>query len=100
MTITTHLILLCAVAALITVMAMFVPTSVGQITSGQQDVVLPPQLILRDTVRCTTGITNMLQQQQSQSQMPSQEQVNYAMGLLLVSSLVELSLPMIAYVMY
>ena len=37
----------------------------------QHDVVLPPQLILRDTMRDSVGVTTLQQQQQPQSQMPS-----------------------------
>ena len=56
------------------------PTSVALTTLGQHDVVLPLQLIQRDTMRGSVGLTTMLQQQQSQSQMPSQAYDNNAMG--------------------
>ena len=38
-------------ASFITMTATTAPTSVEQMTSGQQDVILPPQLIQRDTLR-------------------------------------------------
>ena len=63
---------------------MLVLISVGQTTSAQHYVVLPSQLIPRDTVRDSVGLTNM-PQQQSQSQMPSQAYANYAMGPLQAS---------------
>ena len=46
---------------------------------GQQDVVLKPQLILRDAMRGSARLNNM-PQQQPESQIPSQAYVNYAMG--------------------
>ena len=51
----------------------------GLTTLGQHELVLPPQLILRDTMRGSAKLT-ILQLQQPQSQMPSQVYVNYAMG--------------------
>ena len=74
----------CCGASFITVMVMLVPTSVGQIKSGQHGVVLPPQLILRDTLMGFACFTNLLQHQPPQSQMPSQVYANYAMGPLQV----------------
>ena len=47
---------------LITVMVMLAPTSVGQTTLGQYDVLLPPHLIQRDTMRSSVGLIIMLQQ--------------------------------------
>ena len=58
-------------ATLITMMVMLATISVGQTTLVPHDVVLPPQLILRGTMRGSPGLTTMLQQHQSQSQMPS-----------------------------
>ena len=55
-------------------------TSVGSAPLGQYDVVLTPQLILRDTMRGAVGLTTVLQPQHSQSQMPSQAYGNYVMG--------------------
>ena len=60
-------------------------TSVHQTTVGQNDVVLPPQLIPMYTMRGSVGLTTMSQQQQLQSQMISQAYANYAMGPLQVS---------------
>ena len=45
----------------------------------QYDVVLPPLLIMRDSVRCVDGFT-IMPQQQSQSQIPSPASNNYVMG--------------------
>ena len=47
---------------------MLAPTSVGQTTAGQHDVILPPKLILRDTIRGSVGQTTVPQQQEHQSQ--------------------------------
>ena len=41
---------------------MTTATSVGQIILGQEDVVLALWLILRDSMRGSVGLTNMLQQ--------------------------------------
>ena len=57
-----------------------VPTAVDLTAFGQHDVVLPPQLILRNTVRGSVCLTTVPQQQQSQSQIPSQAYTNYALG--------------------
>ena len=46
------------------------PTSVGSAPLGEHDVVLPPQLIQRDTMMGSVGLAT---QQQPQSQMPSQD---------------------------
>ena len=48
----------CSRTTLITKMVMLAPTSVGQTTLGQ-----PPQLILKDTVKGSVGLTTMQQQQ-------------------------------------
>ena len=47
------------------------PTSVSLAASGYHDVVLPPHLIPRDTLRGSIGLTTVPQQQQPQSQMIS-----------------------------
>ena len=62
-------------------------TSVGLTTFGQHDVVLPPELIPRDTMWDSVGLTIEPQQQQQQSQMFSQAYANYVMGPLQVSFL-------------
>ena len=54
-------------ALLITVTVMHAGTSVGQGTFGQHDVVLPPQLALRNTMRGLVGLTTLSQQQEPQS---------------------------------
>ena len=59
-------------ASTITIHVTMAPTCVGLTALGQHSVFLPPQLILRDTMRGSAGITNVPQQQQPQSQMPSQ----------------------------
>ena len=58
---------------------------------GQQDVVLPPVLIPRDT-RGVVGLATV-QQQPPQSQMSFQAYVNYAMGLPQVSFLFRVEPP-------
>ena len=67
-------------APLISMTVILPPVSVGQITLGQQDVVLPPRLMLRDTMMDSAGITNMPKQLHPHSHMPSQACANYAMG--------------------
>ena len=57
--------------------------------SGQNDVVLPPWLIPRDTVWGSVGLTTMMQQQQTQSQMPSQAYVMYVMGPLQINFILQ-----------
>ena len=64
----------------ITVTVMMAPTSVFLPTLCQHDVVQPPLLILRDTMRVSVGLTTVLQPQKPQSQMPSQVHGSYAMG--------------------
>ena len=59
---------------------MLAPPSVGQITLGQHEVALLPQLILKDTTRGLSGLTTMSLQQQPQSRMPFQAYAHYAMG--------------------
>ena len=61
----------CSGASLINTIITLPPTSVGQITSGQQNVVLQPQLIQRETMRGSAGLTDKLQQQHPETQMPS-----------------------------
>ena len=56
-------------------------TSLDETTIGQQHVVLQTQLILRYKMRDSAGLTNMLQQQCSKAQMPSQAYANYAIYL-------------------
>ena len=73
----------CSGPFLITTMVTPAPTSVGQITSGQWDVALPPQLILRDTLRGSAG--HLCVPQQRQSQMLPKAYANYAMDPLQVS---------------
>ena len=63
------------------------------------NVVLLSQLILRKTVRGCVGLTTMLQQQQPQSQMPSQAYTNNASGSPWYISVLEFSLPPVPYVM-
>ena len=53
----------CSLSVLITLTVMLALTSGGQITLGQQDLVLPPQLTLRDTMRGFAGLTDMPQPQ-------------------------------------
>ena len=72
-------------ATLITMTVMLAVTSEHQMTLGQHDVVLLPQLILKHTVRGSGGHTTMLQQQKPLCQMPSQTYANYAIGPLQVS---------------
>ena len=70
----------CSNTSPITSSVMMAASSVGLATSGLHNVVLPPQLILRDTMRGSCGHTIMPQQQQPKSEMPSQAYTNYAMG--------------------
>ena len=62
-TITLPVSAVCCGTSLITVMAKLAPTSVSQITLGQQDVILQQELILKDTSRGSAGLSNMPQQQ-------------------------------------
>ena len=71
---------LCSRALPVTMIVTIAPTSVGLAASDHHDVVWPPQLILRDTMRGSVGLTTLSQQQQNETQMPSQVYVNYAMG--------------------
>ena len=84
-TTTTAAVTVCSRVIFKTMMVMLSSNSLGKTMSGQHDVVWPLQLILKDTVRGSVGLTTMLQQQQSQSQIPSQAYANYAMGHPLVS---------------
>ena len=79
-TTTPHVTAVCSGALLISMTFALPPTPVGQTTLSQHDVVLPPKVILRDTMRGPVGLTTMPQQQQPQSQMPSQAYANFAMG--------------------
>ena len=71
-----------------TVTVRMAPTSVDSVASGLHDVVVPPQLILRNTGG-SVDLTTVLQQKQYKSQMPSQAYANYAMGTLQVSFLIQ-----------
>ena len=66
-----------------------VHTSMDVTKLGQHDVVLPPQLILRDSMRGSVGLATVSKQQQPQSQMPSQAYANYALGPPQVSFLIQ-----------
>ena len=70
---------LCSGASPLTMTVVMAPFSVGVTTLSQQDVVMLPQFILRDTFRVSVGLTTVLEQQ-PQSQMPSGAYTNYAMG--------------------
>ena len=83
----------CSKASPITMTITMAPTSVGLAVLDHHDVVLPPQLIPWDTMRDSVGLTTVLQQQQSQSEMPCQAYANYAMGPLQMNFLSQLSLP-------
>ena len=89
----------CSTAVLIIMKVMLASTSVGQ-TSVQHDMLLLPQLIPRDTVKGSADLTTMLQQQQPQSQMPSQAYITIMPWVLHREvSLSELIFPLISYVM-
>ena len=77
-TTTTPVTVVCDGASTITMAGKMAPNSVGLTTSSQHDVVLPLQLILRDTIRVSVGLTTVLQQQ-LQSQRPSQVHAHYVM---------------------
>ena len=79
----------CCGASLVIVMVTLTPTSLGQISSGQQELALWPQFILRDILRYSAGLTCVLQQHLPQSWVPSQVYARYAMGLPQVSFSVE-----------
>ena len=55
----------------ITMAVKMASISIGLAASDQHDGILPQQLIQKDTVWSSVGITTLPQQQQSQSQMPS-----------------------------
>ena len=65
----------------ITMTVTMAPTSMGLAALGQHDVVLLPQMVLKNTSRDSVGHITVPQQQQLQSQMPSQAYVNYVMDL-------------------
>ena len=69
----------CFETFLITVTVMLASTSVCQTILGQHSVVLPPQWILRNTIRCYAVLT-IMPHQQPQSKVPSQAYAHYAMG--------------------
>ena len=71
---------LCSRASSITTSVTMAPTSVGLAASDWHDVVLPPQLIPRDTMRGPVGHATVPQQWQPQSQMPSQANASYSIG--------------------
>ena len=73
----------CSRGLLITMVVMLAPFSVDQTTLGQHDLLLLAQLILRHTIRVLLAPT-MQQQQQPQSQIPSQTYASYDMDLLQV----------------
>ena len=79
-------------------MVTLAPTSVGQITLGQQDMVLP-QFIPRDILMGSGGLMHVPQQQQPQSQMPPQAYANCAMGPLQVHFSIRVEPPTDSYVM-
>ena len=74
-TISLHGTVVCSGTSSITMTVTKTPTTVGQATMVQHDVVLPPHLIQRDIIRISVGLS-VLQQQQLQSQMPSQAYAN------------------------
>ena len=83
---------LCSSTSSMSITAMMVPDVASQPAGlGQQEVVLPSLLIPKDT-RGVVGLTTV-PQQLSQSQMPFQTYVTYAMGPPQVSFFSELSLP-------
>ena len=55
-------------------------TAIDLAALGHLDVVLPPELILRDKTGGSVGLTIVSQQQQPQLQMSSQTYANYALG--------------------
>ena len=63
-----------------TMTVMMAPSPIALTVVSGHDVVLPPPLILRDTMKGAADFATVLLQQQSQSQMPSQAYANYAMG--------------------
>ena len=79
-TITEPVTVVCTRASLITMTVTVVPNSVGLAASGQHNVVLPPQLILRETMRGSLEHTVVLQQQQPPSQKPCQAYANVTMS--------------------
>ena len=88
----------CSGALPITATVTIAPTDVDLEASDQLDMVPPPLLNLKDTMRGAVGLTTVMLQQLPQSQMPSQTYANYAISPPWVSSVSELSLPLILYV--
>ena len=88
---TQHVTVVCSRASPIAMTITKALISVGLATSWEQVVILPPKLILRDTIMGSVGLATESQQQQPQSQMLSQAYANYAMGPLQVSFLFQSS---------
>ena len=82
---------LCSSASTITITFTMAPTSVGLIAVlGQHEVILPPVLILRGTLRSVAGLVTVPQQQ------PQSEMLSWAIiGPPQVSFFLEWSLPLI-----
>ena len=62
----------CSRTSPIIMMVIMAATSVGSNVSGWHDVVLSPQFIQVDTMRGSVCLSTVLQQQQPQSEVPSQ----------------------------
>ena len=78
-TTTLPMTVVCSGMMLITMQVTMAPTSLGQTTSVQHDVILLPQLILRDIMRGSAGLTTKPQQQQLQSKIPPKAYANLVM---------------------
>ena len=78
-TTTTPETVVCSGLMAITMTVTLVSISVEQTTLVQHDVVLLPQMILRETVGSSAGLTTMPWKQQPQSQMSCQDYANYSM---------------------
>ena len=82
-TMTLSMIFVCSGALPTSMTVTTGPNSMGlAVASDQHDVVLPPLLMLRETVRGGIGFV-VVPQQQPQLQIPSQGYANYAMPLVL-----------------
>ena len=90
----------CCGTSFLNMMVMLAPTSVGQITLHQQDLVLPEQLISRDLMRVSAGLMHVPQQQPTQSQISSQAYAYYAMGPLWVGFTFRVGPPTNSYFIY
>ena len=86
-TTTSPVTVVCSGALFITMTVVMAPTSVGQTSLGQYDVVLMPLLILRDIVGVLLASPLCPSNKKPQYQMPSQAYASYAMGPLQVSFL-------------